>query len=55
MLNIETFGRIAALGPAIDANLDPSHFFWMGMDGHKSRRPWASGSGCARQRHDLPR
>ena len=33
--NVNTFDRIAALGPAIDANLDPSHFFWMGMDGHK--------------------
>jgi sugar phosphate isomerase/epimerase len=35
VFNTETFGRIAALGPSIDANLDPSHFFWMGMDGHK--------------------
>lgn len=35
VFNTETFGRVAALGPAIDANLDPSHFFWMGMDGHK--------------------
>jgi sugar phosphate isomerase/epimerase len=33
--NVETFGRLAALGPSIAANLDPSHFFWMGMDGHK--------------------
>jgi len=33
--NVETFERIAALGPSIAANLDPSHFFWMGMDGHK--------------------
>ncbi|HUZ86027.1 MAG TPA: sugar phosphate isomerase/epimerase [Candidatus Baltobacterales bacterium] len=30
--NVETFGRIAALGDAIAANIDPSHFFWMGMD-----------------------
>jgi len=35
VFNTETFSRVAALGPAIDANLDPSHFFWMGMDGHK--------------------
>jgi sugar phosphate isomerase/epimerase len=35
VFNVETFDRVAALGPAIDANLDPSHFFWMGMDGHK--------------------
>jgi sugar phosphate isomerase/epimerase len=35
VFNVETFGRVAALGPAIDANLDPSHFFWMGMDGHR--------------------
>jgi predicted dehydrogenase len=33
--NVETFERVAALGPSIAANLDPSHFFWMGMDGHK--------------------
>lgn len=30
--NVETFERIAALGDSIAANLDPSHFFWMGMD-----------------------
>jgi sugar phosphate isomerase/epimerase len=35
VFNVETFGRVASLGPSIDANLDPSHFFWMGMDGHK--------------------
>jgi sugar phosphate isomerase/epimerase len=35
VFNVETFGRVAALGPAIGANLDPSHFFWMGMDGHR--------------------
>jgi len=33
--NVETFRRVAALGPSIGANLDPSHFFWMGMDGHR--------------------
>ena len=30
--NVETFNRIAALGDSIAANIDPSHFFWMGMD-----------------------
>jgi sugar phosphate isomerase/epimerase len=30
--NVETFDRIAALGDSIAANIDPSHFFWMGMD-----------------------
>ena len=30
--NVETFDRVAALGDSIAANLDPSHFFWMGMD-----------------------
>jgi sugar phosphate isomerase/epimerase len=30
--NVETFERIAALGVSIAANIDPSHFFWMGMD-----------------------
>jgi len=35
VFNVETFGRVAALGRSIGANLDPSHFFWMGMDGHQ--------------------
>jgi sugar phosphate isomerase/epimerase len=35
VFNVETFGRVSALGPAIAANLDPSHFFWMGMDAHR--------------------
>lgn len=30
--NVETFERIGALGDSIAANVDPSHFFWMGMD-----------------------
>src|SRR5213593_2089290 len=30
--NVETFERIAALGDSIAANIDPSHFLWMGMD-----------------------
>jgi sugar phosphate isomerase/epimerase len=30
--NVETFERLAALGPSIAANIDPSHFFWMAMD-----------------------
>ena len=30
--NVETFDELAAVGPAIGANVDPSHFFWMGMD-----------------------
>jgi sugar phosphate isomerase/epimerase len=30
--NVETFVRVANLGDAIAANIDPSHFFWMGMD-----------------------
>jgi sugar phosphate isomerase/epimerase len=33
--NVETFERLATLGPAIAANIDPSHFFWMGMDANK--------------------
>ena len=33
--NVETFERVAGLGQSLAANLDPSHFFWMGMDGHK--------------------
>jgi sugar phosphate isomerase/epimerase len=30
--NVETFKQLAKLGDAIAANIDPSHFFWMGMD-----------------------
>ena len=33
--NVETFERLATLSPAIAANIDPSHFFWMGMDANK--------------------
>ncbi len=33
--NVDTFSRVASLGPSIAANLDPSHFFWMGMDPHR--------------------
>jgi sugar phosphate isomerase/epimerase len=32
--NVETFERFIQLGSSLAANLDPSHFFWMGMDGH---------------------
>jgi sugar phosphate isomerase/epimerase len=30
--NAESFDRIATLGDSIAANVDPSHFIWMGMD-----------------------
>lgn len=30
--NVESFRQLAGLGGAIAANIDPSHFFWMGMD-----------------------
>jgi sugar phosphate isomerase/epimerase len=30
--NAETFDALAAVGPSLAANVDPSHFFWMGMD-----------------------
>jgi len=33
--NVATFEQFIALGPSLAANLDPSHFFWMGMDGHR--------------------
>ncbi|MGZ5977014.1 MAG: sugar phosphate isomerase/epimerase family protein [Isosphaeraceae bacterium] len=33
--NVETFEKFTALGPNLHANLDPSHFFWMGMDANK--------------------
>jgi len=29
---VQTFEKLAALSPAIAANIDPSHFFWMHMD-----------------------
>jgi sugar phosphate isomerase/epimerase len=32
--NVATFEELIALGPSLAANFDPSHFFWMGMDGH---------------------
>ena len=32
VFNVETFDRLALVGTAIAANIDPSHFFWMGMD-----------------------
>jgi sugar phosphate isomerase/epimerase len=35
VFNAETFMRVAALGSSIAANLDPSHFFWMGMDAYR--------------------
>lgn len=35
VFNVDTFERLATLSPSIAANLDPSHFFWMGMDGHR--------------------
>jgi sugar phosphate isomerase/epimerase len=33
--NVESFNQLAVLGDAIAANVDPSHFFWMGMDARK--------------------
>jgi sugar phosphate isomerase/epimerase len=30
--NVETFGRVAALGDNLAANIDPSHFFWQQID-----------------------
>jgi sugar phosphate isomerase/epimerase len=33
--NVTTFEQFIDLGPSLAANLDPSHFFWMGMDGHR--------------------
>jgi len=33
--NVDTFERLAALSPAIAANIDPSHFFWMHMDSNR--------------------
>ncbi len=32
--NVATFEDFSGLGPSLSANFDPSHFFWMGMDGH---------------------
>lgn len=33
--NVQTFQRLADLSPAIAANIDPSHFFWMQMDSNR--------------------
>lgn len=30
--NVETFEQLASVGSSIAANIDPSHFLWMGMD-----------------------
>jgi sugar phosphate isomerase/epimerase len=35
VFNTNTFEQLIELGPSLAANLDPSHFFWMGMDGHR--------------------
>ena len=32
VFNLETFEALAALGPNLAANVDPSHFFWQRMD-----------------------
>jgi len=32
--NVETFEKFIQIGSSLTANLDPSHFFWMQMDGH---------------------
>ena len=32
--NVETFEKFIQIGSSLSANLDPSHFFWMQMDGH---------------------
>lgn len=32
--NVETFEKFISIGTSLAANLDPSHFFWMQMDGH---------------------
>ena len=33
--NVETFEKFTGLGSNLYANLDPSHFFWMGMDAER--------------------
>ena len=45
--NVETFDRISALGDSIAANVDPSHFFWMGMDPLAVVRAIGDGAGHA--------
>lgn len=45
--NVESFERLAELGPTIAANIDPSHFFWMGMDANKVSRRLAGRVGHA--------
>jgi sugar phosphate isomerase/epimerase len=36
--NVETFEKFVQIGSSLSANLDPSHFFWMQMDGHAVTR-----------------
>jgi sugar phosphate isomerase/epimerase len=45
--NVETFERLATLSPAIAANIDPSHFFWMQMDANLVTRRLAGRIGHA--------
>ena len=45
--NVETFDRISALGDSLAANIDPSHFFWMGMDPLAVVRAVGDGAGHA--------
>ena len=33
--NTESFLALAEAGPSIAANIDPSHFFWLGMDANR--------------------
>jgi sugar phosphate isomerase/epimerase len=33
--NVESFTALAQVGPSIAANIDPSHFFWLGMDANR--------------------
>lgn len=45
--NVESFEQLAAVHPAVAANVDPSHFFWMGMDANKVSRRIAGRIGHA--------
>ncbi len=45
--NVATFEDLAALGPSLSANIDPSHFFWMGMDARRVVRRLAGRIGHA--------
>lgn len=47
VFNVQSFERLAELGANLAATIDPSHFFWMGMDGQAVVRRLGARAGHA--------